>query len=236
MAQGQNIGPMLVKLEKVPAVLVEEGEVGGGDNRLRPDYPVVGNRPARGQFQHLCVLKNLQSLNHSGGKFQRMELSLTGKAHCPRHGEGEGQIGGELGGEAQPLQSGQLPVQLFPVLPGVDIGVPLLKIAGDVPAQGAVLLQRRLVALQVKPGPFHAEFTDELVVNQPVLKGDFCRGIFGGPAAEPVRLHEGAADPCAGELISAEDTGHSPADNQHVCVQIPWQGAELGQLRSLCPN
>ena len=149
-----------------------------------------------------------------------MELGLAGEFDRPRGREGEGNLFHKFRPEAQLVQGLHLPVQLPPLVHGVDEGVLLLKIAVDIPAQRTVLLQRPLVGLQVEPGPVHAELPDQLVVDQPVLGGELRRGVFGDAAADAVRLQQGAIHPRLSQLVSAQNSGQPAADDEHIGFQV----------------
>ena len=218
--QGQHIGAVLIQLQEVAAVLVENREVGGDDDLVRRNGPAVGDRLAGGQLQHLGVFINPQVLGDGSDKLEGVELGLTGEFYRSRCGEGEGNLFHKLCPEAQLAQGIQLPVQLFSVVQGVDKGVLFLEITVEAYAQGAVLLQRLLVGLQVEPGPVRAELPDQLVADQPVLGGDLRCGVFGDAAADAVRLHQGAVHPRLGQLIGAQNSGQPAADDEHIGFQV----------------
>ena len=81
-------------------------------------------------------------------------------------------------------------------------------------------LQRRLVGLQTELGTLHAEFPYQLVVNQAVLGGDLRRGIFRDTAADAVRFHQGVVHPRLVQLIGAQKSGHTTADDGHISFQF----------------
>ena len=67
--QGQHIGAVLIELQKIAAMLVEEGEMGGHNDLLRLDFPPVGNRLAGPQLPDLGVLIDPQPLGEPCQKF-----------------------------------------------------------------------------------------------------------------------------------------------------------------------
>ena len=217
-------------------MLVQQGEMGGGNDILRRHRPSVCHRPAGGQLQDLGPLEYPQPLGNGGGKLQGVELGLFREFHRPRRGHGQGRSPGELRREAQAFQGLQLPVQLPPVRQGVDIGVPLLKIAPGFPAELPVLPQGGPVGLQVQPGPPQAELPEEPGVNQPVLERELGGGVPRHASAEPPGLHQGVVHSRPVQPIGAQQARHAAANYQHVRFQIPLQGSEPGQLRRLLPN
>ena len=220
VVQGQHIGAVLVQLEKIAAALVEQGEVGGDHDLVRRDGPAGRHRLAGAELQHLGALKDPQIPSDGSEKSQRMELGLTGGPYRPCRREREGDLLHELRGRAQFVQGLQLPVQLLPIVQGVDEGVLLLKVTVDILAQSPVLLQRSLVGFQIEPGPVCAEPPDQLVIDQPVLRGDLRRGVPGDAAADAVRLHQGVVHPCLGQLPGAQNSSQPAADDEHIGLQV----------------
>ena len=199
-------------------MLVEDGEVGGDHDPLRRNGPPAGPGPAGGQLQHLGVLEDPQGPGDGGGELQGVKPGLPGEAHRPRHGERQGRPIHQLGGKAQLVQGGQLPLQLFPAVQGVDVIVLLGETAVHLPAQGPVFVQGLQVGRQVEAGPLRPEPPEQLVIDQAVLGGELGGHALGGAAADPGRLHQGAVHPRPGQLVGTQQARQSSADNQHVGV------------------
>ena len=216
-------------------MLVEEGEVGGHNDPLRSDGPPIGDRPAGDQPQHSGAFIYLQPLHCPGGKLQRVELGLVGKADCSHGGEGERRGGDEAGGCAHLLQGGQLSLQPVPAGPGIDVSVPFFKVAVDLPAQGPVPLQSLQVGPQVQPGALQPQDLDHFAAEQPVLGGELGGGVSGGAGAQPIRLCQGTVDARPVEQHGGQDARHTAADDQHIHMQRMVQGGKLGQGGGFLP-
>ena len=121
-----------------------------------------------------------------------MKLRLVFKADGP--GCGEGEVGRlcEARREAERGGGPGLPLQLRPAgaVSGIEIGGEPLEVAGDrLPAdEFLVRVDGRLAGMGVQASPLHARFFDQLRVEQAVLAGNFCRGVFCLSPGDPVRL------------------------------------------------
>ena len=65
---------------------------------------------------------------------------------------------------------------------------------GAVAAQLPVLLKGRFIGIKVLFGLASSKFTDQLVIDQAVLGGDFGGGVFGDPAANCLSFQEQIED------------------------------------------
>ena len=110
--QGENVGAVLVELDEVAAMAVEEGKVGGDHDVLGVDASVVGDGGAANELLYHGVFVDGQPLGDGCGKFQRVELGLTGKFHSACHREGQGQLAGEFPGKSQTVQGVQLSIDI----------------------------------------------------------------------------------------------------------------------------
>ena len=155
--QRQHIGAALIQPEKIAAVLVEDGEMGGHDDRLRPNGPPVGLHRTGGEFKSCGALPDVQALRDARGKLQRVKLRLVPEPDGAGGPERKGQVLDQVRRDAQVFQGLQLPPEFFRAVQRVNIGVPTLQAAGDLPAQLPVLGQGGLVGLPVQPGFFGAQ-------------------------------------------------------------------------------
>ena len=210
----------LVHIHPVQLLLVDDGKMRGDHDSLSPDPAIVGAHgvPRKGAGRR--VLPDVESPGQTGGKFQGMELGLPLKTDASGGGNGQRQPVPVLSAGADALQRAHLPFQLAGRVNGVHKGVLCLKIAGD--GQLPVPLQRRLIGPPVHAGRFHAEFPDELIVDQAVLGRELCRGIPGDPGTYGIRLDEKAVNVGLRHGIRAQKPRHSPAYDQHIgrCVML----------------
>lgn len=234
--QGDDIGAVLVQLQKIAAVLVEEGEVGGHDDLFGPDRSMVGDGGGAHQFPHGRVLIDAQTLGDGGDEFQGVELGLMGELDRPGHRKGEGEPLRKFPMGSQFFQGGQLPLHLPPAVQGIGAGGLVLKAAVHVPAQRPVFLEGGLVGGEVLPGTVHAEPPDELVVDQPVLAGEFCGGVFGDAAAQGLGLHQHIGHPGTVQPVGAQHPRHAAADDQHISAHIAVQDREARMLPGPLPQ
>ena len=226
----------MVQLKKIPAVFVEDGEMGCKQDLLCPDGPPGGLGQARSQLLHLGFLVDAKAPGNSPQEAEGMNLSLPGKPHRPCHRDGEGSLFGKLGGEAQLPESGHLLPDLVPVPGGVNKGVPLLKVTAQLLAKGPVPLHRLLVGPEVEAGLGKAKLPEQPPVKEAVLGGHFGRGVAGDAAADAVRLHQGVIRPLTIQEIGAKQAGDASAHNKDLGFQVPFQGREPGQVRRLFPD
>ena len=193
--QCKGIGTLLVQLQKIAAVLVEEGEVGGDDDLLRPDGAPVSDGGMFHQLTDGGVFVNMQVTGKGGQEFQGMEPGLPGEFYRTNSGEGKGQIFRQLRRKTQSFQGGQLTLQHRPVTAGVNIIVLLREIAVDVPAQLPIAIYSFLVGFQIQPGCLRSEPGQQLVKAQPMLRSDLGCGVFCDAAADLRRLRHQAVYP-----------------------------------------
>ncbi len=154
--QRDHIGSVLVELQKIAAVLIEEGEMRGHDDLPSRDRSAGRNGYVIPQLYHPRVLINAQAPGKARGKAQRVELGLVGEAHRPDNLQGQGQAGSEVCLEAQLVQGLQLQVDFAGVIQAIYISVLFGKAAGNVSTQGFILRQGLLVGLQVHAGLLQA--------------------------------------------------------------------------------
>ena len=176
---------------------------------------------------HRRVLIDAQPRRDGGCKFQRVKLRLLRKAHRARHRKRQRQLLRERGMEAQRIERAQLVVDLFALAARINIGVARLKIAVDVRTHLPVALQRREIRVQIPLRLFFPEFTDEFIINEPVLRRDLRRRILRHAAAERVRLRERAVHARVGQQPRAQQARHSAADHQHIRARIAAQRLKL---------
>lgn len=207
--------------------------MGGHDDAPGVDFAVIGAGGGAHQLPDGGVLVDGQPSGELRRELEGVELGLVGEPDGPGHGKGEGQMGDKLSGGAQGLQGGQLPLQLVPPVQGVDIGVLLLEMAGDVPAEPAVLLQRGLVGFQVQLRLIRAKPPDQFIVDEPVLGRELGGGVGGDAAAQPPGLHQGAVRPGPGQHPGAQKARHAPADDEHIDAEVTVEGGKGGQLRCI---
>ena len=102
-------------------------------------------------------------------------------------------------------------------------------------AQGAVSAQRFLLGCQIPTGTLHTKPGDELVVDEPVLDGEFGGGILGDAAADGVCLCQYIRHPGLMQLVGAQKPRHASADNEYIGLDIPVQAVKVVQLCGLFP-
>ena len=171
---------------------------------------------------------NMQALGNGGDEFQRMKLRLFWVPHRAGRGEGERQVFGKLRRGPQLFQRRGFPLDFAAVVPRIDVSVLFFKAAFNIPAEFPVPAQRRFVGLPVQPRLFGAEFPDQLVVEQPVLGGDFGGGVFGDSAAHRFRFRKKVGDAVLMQHVCAQNARHSAADNQHVGFGVLPQRCKTG--------
>ena len=189
----------------------------GKDDLLRLHTP-----PGRDDLIFLHALNegvfiNGQGLGNGPEKFQRVELGLVFKTNRP--GGGKGQLGllHESGRQAQSGGSLRFLPELGCVA-AVDVGVPLLQVAVDILGSNdaPVLLQGGGVGLGVLPGFLFPQRSNQLLIEQSVLAGDFGSGVPGLAAGDTLCLQD---DDLAARLLQGgvnEDAGHAGTDDGDV--------------------
>ena len=216
-------------------MLVEKGEVSGYDDLLGRDAAAAGSGGGAGQLPHLGVFIDAQLPGKGGDQLQRVELRLPGEFDRARHRKGQRQCFGKFRGDAQGFQRPQLLFKLAAVIERIDVRIRFLQVAVDTPGQRAVLPQRLLVGTQVLGRSVGAEFPDQAVVDQTVLSGDLCRGVFGDAAAEGFGLDQRIVHPRLLQKPGAQNARHSAANDEHIGFQIPVQALKPGKRRRLFP-
>ena len=217
-------------------MLVEYGEMGGYDDLIGGNAGVVGAGGVGCQLPDGGVLIEMELLRDGCGKFQRMELGLSGESNRPGDGEGERQGVCKLGRKIQLPEHLQLFLQLFDPVQGVDIGILFLEVTVDVPAERSILLQCPLVGLQVKAGGLQAVPSAKGGVDESVLGCDLGGGVLCDSAAEGFRLHQDVVHAPLRKGVGAQQAGHSSADNKNVGFAVLLQGAERGHRCGLSPE
>ena len=188
--QPQDMGPVLIKLQREKTHLVPHGEMGchngspGRDTslfRLIP-FPVEGKNPG--------VLINPQIPGNPAQKFQRMEASLIREPDGPRYWERQRKVSAPFRLCPDSLQSIHFQIQRLRILPAIQKTVLRLKIAINPGAKFPVTLQGSLICPIIGSRPLRAESAQELLINHSMLRGDFCRRPGGNTGEDSVRLHK----------------------------------------------
>ena len=208
-------------------MLVQKGEVGGYDYFLRPDISPPRDGAARPKLQNPAFLINIQAARNMREKFNRVELSLLRKLHCPGHGKGKGKARRKIRPEAKRVQREALLLQNPHVVHGIYEGVLFLKITVDFPAELLVAAQSRLVSLEIELSPLMAELFYELVIDKPVLGGNFRRGILCDTGADAAGFQKNIIYPGFLQGLGAENAGNAAADDEHVGLSVSlkaWKG------------
>ena len=123
-----------------------------------------------------------------------MKLGLVWISNCSGHREGEGEAVCKFPRNPQFFQGIQLPFDFPAVIQRVHIGSLFFKVAVHAAAQLPVLLKGRFIGIKVLFGLVSSKFTDQLVIDQAVLGGDFGGGVFGDPAADRLSFQEQIED------------------------------------------
>ena len=164
----------------------------------------------------------------AGGELQRVKLGLVWEFHSPQGGEGQGQVLGQLGGDIQGFQSGQLLLQGLAAGGGINIVILRGKTAVDVPAKTAVFFQSPLICLPVQLRPLGPQAAEQLAVKQTMLGGNLGGGVLGDASGDNAGFRHGTAHPGALQLVGAQQPRHAAADNQHIHPGLPPQRREMG--------
>ena len=178
---------------------------------------------------------DVHPLGDGSGKFQRVELGLTGKFYPACHREGQGQLAGEFPGKSQTVQGVQLSLNIPQVIPGVDVRVRFFIVAVNLTTKRSVSLQRLFLGGQISFGSLVAKPAQEFVVDEAVLDGEFGGGILGDAAADGVCLCQYIRHPGLMQLVGAQKPRHASADNEYIGLDIPVQAVKVVQLCGLFP-
>ena len=234
--QRQHVGALLVELQKIAAVLVQEGKMGGDDKSVRPDDAPVCDGCALFQPPHGGIFIDGQLVGNGRQKFQRMKLRLMGKFHRPHRGKGQRQIFGKLRLCADAFQRLHLLLQLFPVIGGIDIVVLLGKITVDPGAEGAKRGNCLLVGLQIQRCLFRSKAFGQLLVDQAMLGGYFSGGVLRDAPGDGSRFRHGAVHPRVLQHTGAEQPRHPAADDQNIRPRLSPQRRKTGHPQIIRPD
>ena len=221
--QGDDVGTVLVEFQEIPAVLIQEREVRGHDDPLRLNPPLVCHGHGPDEFPHGGVFIDVQSPGDPGEELQGMELGLAWEPDGPGHREGQGKPVRKFCGISQLFQGGKLSFDFPAVIQRVHIGGLFFKVAVYAAAQLPVFLKGRFVGAEVLFCPVKAECTDQLIIDQSVLGCDFGGGMPGDAAAQGLCLRKHIGDAGLMQQISAQNSRHAAADDQHMAFDVPIQ-------------
>jgi hypothetical protein len=110
--------------------------------------------------------------------------------------------------------------KLSPVVHGINAGRLNLKIAGDLPGQGAIIMDCRGICLIILPRFFQACAPYQICVNKAMLSGDFSRGVHGYAAADRFGLSHNATRAQLFQFVRGKYTAHAAANNKHIGFYI----------------
>ena len=104
------------------------------------------------------------------------------------------------------------------------------------PAKLSVLFKGKTVGLQVFLCRFKPLFSEQLLINQPMLTGDFGCGVAGGACTDPVLFHKDTLHTPLLQKICRENASHAAANNENLCFQILLQLRKDGHIHTLLPD
>ena len=169
--------------------------MGGHDDLIRRHRPLVSHRLIAPQLGNPAVLPDGQVLGDGDQELQGVELGLAGKLHRPHRPEGQLWRLRQLGGIAQVSQGGHFPFQASPVIQGINVGVLLLKITVDIPAQFPVGVQGFQVGVEVHGRLLPAKALYQVSITQTMLGGELGRGVAGDSTCNGIGLQQEAVHP-----------------------------------------
>ena len=183
--QSQDIGTVLIELEKISAVLIQNGKVGSYDDLFRPDEASVCQYRFAVEGPGRCLLIDGKIRHKGGEESQRMKLSLVPDLYGS--GGGKGERGEDrFPGKTKLLQGPQLVLQLLGLVHRVDIGILGFKITGNSFAKVSVALQGRQICLQIHSSFFSSEAAQKSMSKESVLNGHFGGSPSGDALSHPV--------------------------------------------------
>ena len=104
--------------------------------------------------------------------------------------KGQGQIFLQPRRVAQQVQGVDFLFQGLPIIQRIDKGGLGLKMTGNIFTKGVKIRHGLLVGLQVHSRLFTAQFVQQFVIDQAVLRGDLGGGILGYTAADAPGLYQ----------------------------------------------
>ena len=215
-----DIRAVLVKLEEITAVLVEKGEVGSHNNLLGTNPSMIRHVRSTKQLLHPRVLIDVKVFCNGGDEFQRMKLRLIGKSDRAGNGKRKRNLVRKFSRKAQFFKGFQLLLSLTPVVSRIGVGRLFLKIAVNIPAQLSVCLKSCFVGGKILLCSLDSKPGNQLVIDKPVLAGDFGGGVFGDAAAHCFRFRQHIRHSGTVQLIGTQNACHTAAYNQHIGVYI----------------
>ena len=172
------------------------------------------------QLLHPSVLIDVKVLCNGGDEFQRMKLCLIGESDRAGNGKGKGNLVRKFSRKAQLFKGFQLLFNLTPVVRRIGVGRLFLKVAVNIPAQLSVCLKSCLVGGKILLGSLGSKPGNQLIIDKPVLAGNFGGGVFGDAAAYRFRFRQHIRHSGTVQLIGTQNACHTAANNQHIGAYI----------------
>ena len=166
------------------------------------------------------MLIDSQILCKTPKKFKRMELCLCPIPYRPLGRNGQGQLVGKFGISSDALQGVEFLFDFSFGIGGINIVVGDFKIARDLFCQRFVALCRRTLGIILQAGGVPVKLTDQLIVDQSVTDGDFCRRSKRHPLQYAVLFDQYIVYISLLQFSRAQYARNSPANDQHVCACI----------------
>ena len=216
---------------------IDKGIVAGKNDMLCTDLPARSFDPILLNGDDRGVLVNGQRPGDVRQKAQGMELRLPSKADRPGGRKGQLRLPHEGGGQPQRRGGLRFRLKLLAVI-AVDISVAFLKGAVDAFRldQTPVFLDCRLVGHGVLLRAVPAKRTNQLLVDQPVLRGDFCRRVPGLAAGDPPGTEHDDLTPGVLQQGGGQNPGKPCANDGDFCFNISAQRRAFRDLAALTPN
>ena len=177
----------------------------------------------------LGLLANAQPADNGCKEVQRPELRLFPKADRAVHSERQRQAADKRGGMPELVQRAQLGFQSGAAGARINVIVLRFKAAVDPLAHAPVHRDRLLVGAQIQRRRLGTEAAEQLIVQQPVLRGDFGRRAGGDAGGDPVRFDEQHIHACVREQARAEQSRDAAADDQHIGADVARSGSKRGR-------
>ena len=149
-----------------------------------------------------------------------MKLCLIGESDRAGNGERKRNIVRKFGRKAQLFKGLQFLLNLTPVVLRIGVGRLFLKVAVNIPAQLPVCLKSGLVGSKILLCSLDSKLGNQLVIDKPVLSGNFGGGVFGDAAAYCFRFRQHIRHSGTVQLIGTQNACHTAAYNQHIGVYI----------------
>jgi len=130
---------------------------------------------------------------------------------------------------AELIQCAQFSFQLCAAGTRINVVVFCFKAAINAPAHRAVIGNRLLIGTQIQSGRLSAEASEQLIIQQSMLRSDLCRCACGHAGSNPVFFDEQRICACVSEKPRTEQSGDAAADDQHVSADITPQRLKTRQ-------